>query len=110
MVPQGRELMSYQEIFNAVRDGKSDVVMSLIDQDDTLLNITDSNVSTPLTRAFAYQQLELARLLIERGANVFAMNHSDKWGMRSIIEYNGLTDKRPQDAARSGYRFRCNRS
>ena len=65
---QKRELMSYQKIFDAVRDRKTDLVMSLIDDDETLLNITDSNMSTPLTRAFAYKGLELARLLIERGA------------------------------------------
>ena len=89
---QKRESMSYQEIFHAVRDGKTDVVLELIDEDETLLNIMDGNKSTPLTRAFAYQRLELARLLIERGANVFAMNHSDKWGMRSIVEHDGLTE------------------
>lgn len=80
----------YQEVFQAVAEGDSERVVALIERDNRLLNVSDHNQSTPLTRAFAYRHSEIAHLLIERGANVFAMNHSDKWGMRYIVEKDGL--------------------
>ena len=82
---------TYQIAFQAAKEGDSDRLLRMIEQDESVLNIADNNQSTPLTVAFAYWQLDLAHLLIERGANVFAMNHSDKWGMRYIVQYEGLT-------------------
>ena len=82
--------VTYKEAFQAAQEGNSDKLLAMIAADENVLNIADSNQSTPLTVAFAYGQLELARLLIERGANLFAMNHSSKWGMRYIVQYEGL--------------------
>lgn len=81
----------YKTVFEAVKQGNISKVMTMIEADETVLDIADSRQITPLTVAFAYQQIELALALIERGANVFAMNHSDKWGMRTIVESNGLS-------------------
>ena len=86
----------YEEVFEAVRTGDHAKVTSLIDADESLLNVHDHNQSTPLTRAFAYGHLDIALALIKRGANPFAMNHSDKWGMRYIIEKGGLSDSQRQ--------------
>ena len=83
----------FEEIFEAVRQGDSAKVGSLIDTDNALVNVADHNQVTPLTRAFAYGHLDLALSLIKRGANPFAMNHSDKWGMRYIVEKGGLSDE-----------------
>ena len=91
-IPLDRE-SSYQQIFRAVRNGQTEQVVDLIDENEALLNITDANNSTPLTEALACQHLELAKLLVERGANAFAMNHSDRWGMRSIVEYRGMAEQ-----------------
>ena len=82
--------VTYKEAFQAAKEGNSDKLLTMIAADENVLNIADSNQSTPLTVAFAYGKLELARLLIERGANLFAMNHSSKWGMRYIVQYEGL--------------------
>ena len=84
--------MHYEEIFNAVKQNDAKKVFALIEADGELLNISDSNVITPLTIAFAYGHRELALALIERGANVFSMNHSKKWGMQYIVEKDGLTE------------------
>ena len=84
--------MHYEEIFEAVKQNDAKKVFSLIEADGDLLNISDSNVITPLTIAFAYGHRELALALIERGANVFSMNHSKKWGMQYITEKEGLTE------------------
>jgi ankyrin repeat protein len=84
--------LSYQEIYEAVKANDVKKVLSLIDADPNFLDITDSNQRTPLTVAFAYQRFEIARKLIERGANLFAMNHSLKWGMLYIVERDGLSD------------------
>ena len=97
--------MHYQEIFEAVKHNDAERVVSLIDAESSLLNIADSNIITPLTISFAYGHLDLALTLIQRGANVFSMNHSDKWGMRYIVEKDGLTDaerKRFVDAVIAG--------
>lgn len=80
----------YNDVFLAVQAGDGNQVMSMIDADESLLDITDANQRTPLTVAFAYKQLRIAKQLIDRGANVFAMNHSDRWGMRCIVEHGGL--------------------
>ena len=87
------EPLHYQDVFLAVKQGETEKVLSIVDADETLLDVADSNQITPLTIAFAYGHLDLAHALIERGANVFAMNHSDKWGMRYITEKGGLTDE-----------------
>ena len=89
--PEQTPQRSFKEIFQAVKEGDTDRVVAMIEADSFLLNIADHNQSTPLTRAFAYQHLDLAHLLIQRGANVFAMNHSDKWPMRTIVEKSGLS-------------------
>ncbi len=81
----------YKEIYEAVAANDIEKVLSLIDVDEAAIHVTDSNQRTPLTVAFAYKRFELAAKLIERGANVFAMNHSDKWGMRYIVEKDGLS-------------------
>ncbi len=80
----------YKDVFRAIEEGNTQKVLSLIDVDESLLDVADHNQSTPLTRAFAFNNLELAGLLIERGANAFAMNHSEKWAMRSVVERSGL--------------------
>lgn len=83
----------YKEVFQAAREGDLAKISALIDRDETIIDISDSNQSTPLTVAFAYQHLELAEFLISQGANVFAMNHSDKWAMRTIVEKGGLKEE-----------------
>ena len=85
--------VDYKEIFEAVRQGDMTKVAGMIEADRSLLNVADSNQSTPLTVAFAYEQLAIANYLIDRGANVFAMNHSDRWPMRAIVENVGLPAK-----------------
>ena len=84
---------SYVEIFEAVKNGDLEKVDALLNADGRLLNVSDHNVSTPLTRAFAYEHFDVALMLLQRGANPFSMNHSDKWGMRYIVEKGGLSDK-----------------
>ena len=69
--------VTYKEVFQAAKEGNSDKLLAMIAADENVLNIADSNQSTPLTVAFAYGQLELARLLIERGADV---NETDEIG------------------------------
>lgn len=76
--------MSYQQIFQAVQEGDVRKVTSMIDSDASAIDISDHNSTTPLTRAFAFKRLDLAQFLIERGANLLAMNHSDRWGMRCL--------------------------
>ena len=83
----------YTAIFDAIQNGDAAKAESLIDINETLLNAADHNQSTPLTRAFAHGHVDLALSLIKRGANPFAMNHSDKWGMRYIVEKDGLNDE-----------------
>lgn len=83
----------YQTVFRAVKDGDTEKVLSFVNEDKRALNITDNNQITPLTIAFAYKHFDLALILIQHGANVFAMNHSDKWGMRYIAEANGLSEE-----------------
>ena len=83
----------YERIFHLVASGDLDQVVKTIDTNEATLNVTDSNQSTPLTRAFAYGHLDIALMLIERGANLFAMNHSDKWGMRYIMEKDGISNE-----------------
>lgn len=78
-------------IFEAIRNGDIDRVETIIAEDEQVLHRTDPNQSTPLTCAFACGHLDLAMSLIRRGANPFAMNHSDKWGMRSITEKGGIS-------------------
>ena len=85
-----RKPVTYEEAFQAAKDGDGAKLLAMIEADENVLDIANSNQSTPLTVAFAYGQLEVAQLLIERGANLFAMNHSDKWAMRYIVQHQGL--------------------
>ena len=74
----------FHEIFQAARDGDTDRVLRMIDEDKTLLDVTDSNVCSPLLVAFEEKNFDLAERLIELGANVFVMDHSDHWPMQLI--------------------------
>ena len=87
-MPQGHS--RFHEVFRAARDGCTDRVLQLIDADEALLNVTDSNQNTPLLVALYRKHLELSARLIERRANVFVMNHSDRWAMGLITQRNGL--------------------
>lgn len=80
----------YHEMFHAVRDNDSERVAWLLQQAETLLEIADANQTTPLLAAFEENFLGLAEQLIKLGANLFAMDYADHWGMKLITRRNGL--------------------
>lgn len=79
-----------ESVFAAAIDGNLERVMELIDAVPTLLNATNARKNTPLVFALDQRHLDLAQALIERGANVFVVDHSDYWAMRYIVERNSL--------------------
>lgn len=69
-----------EEMFKAVDDGDLDKVKALIDSNRNLLEIKDRSGSTPLIRACLNfqtmgRQVEVAKFLIEAGANVNVINN-----------------------------------
>ena len=79
--------LRYEDVFRVVKAGDTKRFLSMLETDETILDIADSRECTPLTVSFAYQHIDLAQVLIEHGANVFAMNHSQ--GAKHASEIDG---------------------
>jgi ankyrin repeat protein len=60
------------EFSTALREGDEGTILSLVDADSTLLEMENYHGERPLAVAALYGQLGVARLLIERGANINA--------------------------------------
>ncbi len=80
----------YEPVYRAAKAGDTKLVLKLVTDDKSLLNITDSNINCPLIKALGKEQIETAKVLIELGANVFVMNHSDDWPVKMIVRRDGL--------------------
>ncbi|MDH4270745.1 MAG: ankyrin repeat domain-containing protein [Candidatus Aminicenantes bacterium] len=66
--------MNAQEIFDAVRNGDLAKVKELIEKDPKLVNAKNSLSATPLHIAAEVDHAEIAKYLIEKGADVHALN------------------------------------
>lgn len=75
----------FHELFSAARDGDAGRLLEIATADPETLDLADSNVNTPLLLVLEQGNLALAEELITRGANLFAVNHSDRWPMKLIV-------------------------
>jgi ankyrin repeat protein len=69
-------------LFDAIEKGHLSIVEMLLNHDNGLLEIADSYGRTSLLTAIFKRQVEIAHLLLDRGANAFA---TDGGGMTSLI-------------------------
>ncbi len=67
-----------QEIFDAIRTGDLTKVKELIDKDPQLIRVKNPHGSTPLHMAVDVNNVPIARYLIEKGADLNAVN-SNAW-------------------------------
>lgn len=58
-----------QDIYQAVKDGNTEQVEEIIKENPELLDIKDQNAMTPLNLAAQEDQFEVAKLLLEKGAD-----------------------------------------
>ena len=68
--------LAAQEIFDAVRNGDLSKVKELIEKDPQLVNARNARQYTPLHVAVEIDSEEITRYLIERGADINAVNPS----------------------------------
>jgi ankyrin repeat protein len=61
-----------EDIIRAVQEGNEGEMITLLDEDPTLLEREGSFGERPLAEAARYGQLGVMRLLIQRGANINA--------------------------------------
>jgi ankyrin repeat protein len=69
-----------KEMIRAAKSGNAARVQELLAQDPALLQAKDADGSTPLHCAAWKGHAELARLLLEAGADVHAQNENGHWG------------------------------
>ncbi len=69
--------ISAQEIFDAIRNGDFAKVKELVEKDPQLLNARNSRQSTPLHVAVDVNNEPIARYLIEKGADINALNRNN---------------------------------
>lgn len=75
----------------AIVSGELETVARLLDEDSTLLELPDSDGSHPLHVAAYYDELEIARLLLKRGADVNATD-PDNSSPLHYAAYRGNVD------------------
>lgn len=69
--------LSAQEIFDAIRGGNLTKVKELIEKNGELLNARNTNQSTPLHVAVEFNNELIVRYLIEKGADLNAVNRNN---------------------------------
>ncbi len=74
-----------QEIFDAVKNGDLAKVKTLIEKDSSLLNIKDAAGNTPLHHAAIMGSVELAELLLSKGADINAVNAQQNTPLHEAI-------------------------
>ena len=73
-------------LFQATREGNTDMVKSLVTSQNADVNATDERGSTPLIEAARYGHEDIARLLIAAGANVKAKDNDGKTALMLAIQ------------------------
>jgi ankyrin repeat protein len=69
-----------KEMIRAAKAGSAARVQELLAQEPTLVQATDTDGSTPLHCAAWKGHAEVAKLLLEAGADVHAQNENGHWG------------------------------
>jgi ankyrin repeat protein len=69
-----------KEMIKAVKSGNAARVSELLAEEPSLLRVRDTDGSTPLHYAAWKGHPEVARLLLERGAEVSLQNDNGHWG------------------------------
>jgi ankyrin repeat protein len=72
-----------QAIFQAIRDGDASQVATLVEMDASLIHATDDEHNRPLHYAAARGHLDIARKLLDAGADVDGEN--EPWEWRPIV-------------------------
>ena len=67
-------------MIKAAKNGSVDAVSSLLAMDPSLIDSRDSDGSSPLHCAAWKGQLEVARALLDAGANIEDQNTNEHWG------------------------------
>ncbi len=76
----GTQPQAGREIFRAAKKGDLAALRKLLRADSSLAHSRDKDGSTPLHWAAWRGQVEVARLLLEAGADVNARNQNTHWG------------------------------
>ncbi|TVZ15862.1 hypothetical protein JM81_2114 [Maribacter sp. MAR_2009_72] len=77
--------------FKAIREGNYNEVKAMLDKNAVLVNSKDSRGSTPLILATYYDETEIARLLLEKGAKIDAVDASGNTALMGVC-FKGFTD------------------
>ena len=70
------QIINAQTIFDAIHSGSIEKVKELVEKDSTLVNAKNARSQTPLHFAAFYNYEEIARYLIERGADINAQDYN----------------------------------
>ena len=83
--------MSLQELFKRVRAGKADELAAFLDQNEINLNqVKKSTDLTPLNLAAMCGHLEVAKLLLKRGAKVNFKDDGARPALRKAVEQKNV--------------------
>lgn len=75
-------------LFQATREGNTDMVKSLVSGQGVNVNATDQRGSTPLLEAARYGHEDICLVLIAAGANVKARDNDGKTALMLAIQGN----------------------
>ena len=73
-------------LFQATREGNTDMVKSLVTSQGADVNATDERGSTPLLEAARYGHEDICRILIAAGANVKARDNDGKTALMLALQ------------------------
>ncbi len=70
--------------FKAIREGSINEVRSMLDKNPVLVNSKDTRGSAPLILATYYDEMEIAKLLLEKGAKIDAVDASGNTALMGV--------------------------
>ena len=77
--------------FKAIREGNLNEVKPMLEKNPVLINSKDVRGSTPLILATYYDEMEIATLLLDKGAKIDAVDASGNTALMGVC-FKGFTD------------------
>ena len=80
-----------ESLFNSIREGNSAKVADILSADSSLLEVRDTRGSTPLILATYYNQIEISKILLEKGTDLNSKDSSGNTALMGVC-FKGYID------------------
>lgn len=85
-----RPVLQGQEVFRLIQEGDTDRFTALLEEQDSLVSLRDPSGNTPLHLTAYFGRTDMMRQLLEKGADVQAVNRLDRNALMFAIARNQL--------------------